>query len=217
MNSVNELEKKLKTLQEEKLHIKTNDEWEDNQFEINETKKELKGLKAKDYNWEGDAVVPSSNNLIFKDKATCKLFKNQWVAEIRRQNSLITDYRREDFVPYEELRRALYKRKEGLAVMALVEWLAENNNGFLYAISSANFVEEFGFTEPSYRTAMDSLIFYGIMTPTWRMARGTNGVYGRVFIFDKGFPPNKLPKEKYNPKNSEHKEKVREIKAAFEL
>lgn len=151
------------------------------------------------------------------DNISCILYTNQWVAEIRTQNRTTMDKDAKDFIPYRQLRHALYRRKEGQAIMALVEWLAENKNGFLFAISSGDFIEEFNLTEPSYRTAIDSLIFYGILKPTLRVAKGTNGVYGRIFIFEKGLPPEELPQEKYNPKNKEHKDTVRKIKAMYGL
>lgn len=140
---------------------------------------------------------------------------NQWVIETERKGC---NSGKASFEAFKELKRELFRRKEGQCLMALVDYLGENEHHFRLVLYQYKFEELYGFSKSSYSDSLDALLFYGILEPTWRIRVGTNGGKGRVMVFHTDFSTEELSKkEKYNPKNPEHKEAMRELKKDWQL
>lgn len=135
---------------------------------------------------------------------------NQWVIETNRKGD---GSGKESFEAFKELKRELYRRKEGQCLMALVDYFGENEHHFRLVLYQCKFEELYGFSKSSYSDSLDALLFYGILEPTWRIRIGTNDGKGRVMVFHTDFSLEELKaKEKYNPKNPQHKDFVRALK-----
>lgn len=139
------------------------------------------------------------------------IYTNQFVIEIRREGLTTPDLTADDFSCYQEARDILYSRKESQSTMALHEYLARDKNGFHRILYSSAFCEKFGFTRTSFQHAFNALLYDRIIKSTNIFAYGSNGVAGRVFIFDKAIT-EELPPDIFNEKNAAHLEIVRRLK-----
>ncbi len=128
------------------------------------------------------------------------LFSNQKVVEVKKAGSYEGKYFKEDFEVFRKLKRALWKRKEAGAVLALVDYIGDNSNGYTFGLSLEKFKIEYGYTKTSYHDAVKTLEFYGILEYANRFKIDPKGQTAPIYIFRGDFNPENLPKEKYNSK-----------------
>lgn len=140
---------------------------------------------------------------------------NQWIIETERKGG---NSGKESFEAFKALKQELYRRKEGQCLMALVDYFGENEHHFRLVLYQSKFESLYGFSKSSYSDSLDALLYYGILEPTWRIRVGTNGGKGRVMIFHTDFQEEELSKkDKYSPKNPEHKAAIHKLKEQWKL
>ena len=60
---------------------------------------------------------------------------NQKVMEIRKDGKIENKVFKENFETFRKLKRALWRRKENGVILALVDYMGDNSNGFTFGLS----------------------------------------------------------------------------------
>ena len=124
---------------------------------------------------------------------------NQKVIEIRKDGKFENKVFKENFETFRKLKRALWKRKENGVVLALVDYMGDNSNGFTFGLSFEAFKNEYGYAKTAYHSGVNALRHYGILEATDRRKMDRNGIQCPVFIFRGDLSPDELPAEKFKP------------------
>ena len=139
----------------------------------------------------------SNNPNIKLEKWTYDLNNNQKVIEVKKDIKIEKGTAKENFETFRSLKRELWKRKEPGAVIALVDYIGDNSNGFTFGLSMEKFKKEYGYAKTAYHNAVEALIFYGILELTNRRKIDPKGIQCPVYVFRGDKPIDELPKEKY--------------------
>ena len=117
------------------------------------------------------------------EKWNYPLYANQIVIEIKKDGKYENEHFIENYSTFWELKDTLYKNKEAYAVMALIDYIGRNANGFTFALSYADFNAKTGFKKTSYHSAVERLKELGILQPTERLKQDEKGIIAPIFIF----------------------------------
>lgn len=173
-------------------------------------------METRNYDWDSvlTEIEKPKYNFTY-EKMEYDLVPNQWIIEIHTNKNPADTVA--DFEAIRKLKRALWRRKENGATLAMFDFLVDNKNRHKHAMTTSEFREQYGYEKKSYHDALEALLYYEILIPTWRIGVGFNKEKGRILIFDPLLPPDKLPDEKYNTKDKELKSVVQELKQNYKL
>ena len=117
------------------------------------------------------------------EKWNFDLNNNQKVIEVRKKGTYEGKVFKEDFEVFRQLKRALWRRKETGAILALVDYIGDNSNGFTFGLSFEKFKKEYGYAKTAYHNAVNKLREYGVLEETERRKIDDKGVSCPVFLF----------------------------------
>ena len=126
------------------------------------------------------------------EKWNFDLNNNQKVIEVRKKGTYEGKVFKEDFEIFRQLKRALWRRKETGAILALVDYIGDNSNGFTFGLSFEKFKKEYGYAKTAYHNAVNKLREYGILEETERRKIDDKGVSCPVFLFRGDLPIEQL-------------------------
>lgn len=126
------------------------------------------------------------------EKWNFNLNNNQKVIEVRKKGTYEGKVFKEDFEVFRQLKRALWRRKETGAILALVDYIGDNSNGFTFGLSFEKFKKEYGYAKTAYHNAVNKLREYGILEETERRKIDDKGVSCPVFLFRGDLPIEQL-------------------------
>lgn len=126
------------------------------------------------------------------EKWNFDLNNNQKVIEVRKKGTYEGKVFKEDFEVFRQLKRALWRRKETGAILALVDYIGDNSNGFTFGLSFEKFKKEYGYAKTAYHSAVNKLREYGILEETERRKIDDKGVSCPVFLFRGDLPIEQL-------------------------
>ncbi len=126
------------------------------------------------------------------EKWNFDLNNNQKVIEVKKKGTYEGKVFKEDFEVFRQLKRALWRRKETGAILALVDYIGDNSNGFTFGLSFEKFKKEYGYAKTAYHNAVNKLREYGILEETERRKIDDKGVSCPVFLFRGDLPIEQL-------------------------
>lgn len=126
------------------------------------------------------------------EKWNFDLNNNQKVIEVRKKGTYEGKVFKEDFEVFRQLKRALWRRKETGAILALVDYIGDNSNGFTFGLSFEKFKKEYGYAKTAYHNAVNKLREYGVLEETERRKIDDKGVSCPVFLFRGDLPIEQL-------------------------
>lgn len=126
------------------------------------------------------------------EKWNFDLNNNQKVIEVKKKGTYEGKVFKEDFEVFRQLKRALWRRKETGAILALVDYIGDNGNGFTFGLSFEKFKKEYGYAKTAYHNAVNKLREYGILEETERRKIDDKGVSCPVFLFRGDLPIEQL-------------------------
>ena len=126
------------------------------------------------------------------EKWNFDLNNNQKVIEVKKKGTYEGKVFKEDFEVFRQLKRALWRRKETGAILALVDYIGDNSNGFTFGLSFEKFKKEYGYAKTAYHNAVNKLREYGILEETERRKIDDKGVSCPVFLFRGDLPVEQL-------------------------
>lgn len=126
------------------------------------------------------------------EKWNFDLNNNQKVIEVKKKGTYEGKVFKEDFEVFRQLKRALWRRKETGAILALVDYIGDNSNGFTFGLSFEKFKKEYGYAKTAYHNAVNKLREYGVLEETERRKIDDKGVSCPVFLFRGDLPVEQL-------------------------
>lgn len=111
------------------------------------------------------------------------LYQNQIVVEVKKDGKFIDNKFVENYQTFKELKFLMFRNKESIATIALIEYIGSNSNGFTFGLSCKDFELKTGFKKTAYHSAVARLKELGLLEKTNRFKQDKYGIIAPVYIF----------------------------------